>query len=345
MTLTLQQSMMLLAFAADTELTVLHDDEAADEIELYEALTTKVLPSINSGAGTNWKLVWGPWVKTEPYVKWKDYRPTLQRRIVNAMYVAQDGSNFVIGIAGTDFRSAYDWLVEDMNVWELVSWNSVAKKSDSPIKAMISKAAQTGINFLLNGAPKAQVPGKGTTIQNFLAKNVSKGSTLYTTGHSLGGSLSEVMALWISDQNATGNQVTILPYSYAGPTPGNDVFATYYASKLTLQRIWNEVDIVPNAWNSQQMLEYAEKLKLSQINNKGVYATGLVGAAMTMKSREYTQVANGIELASEFNPQYTEFLCQVYYQHIIAYYVLSELPVPDNVISGMPANCSAPGKF
>jgi hypothetical protein len=340
MTWNLQQSMAMLAFSADIGLTSLSGKADVDEATLYGQLQTATA-DINSNAGTNWSVVWGPYIKTEPYIQWASNFPGLKYRIVNAMYVAQDGNNFVIGIAGTDFRSAYDWLIEDMDVWLPIEWSSVASKTKAPAGSRVSRASKNGLDDLLAGVPVApNVPGTGTNITTFLAKNVPTGSTIYTTGHSLGGALSAVMALWIYDMQPAGSGITVLPYSYAGPTAGNDTLATYFDSHLSIQRVWNQVDVVPNAWATTSMNTFLQASKNGPAPPTTAQQIIISAAIKTTSGAKYTQPAgNGIELANNFNPQYTTFFCQLYYQHIIAYYLLLGLPVPSSAV--MPASCSS----
>lgn len=79
------------------------------------------------------------------------------------------------------------------------------------------------------------------------------GLRLDVTGHSLGGALSPVLALYLSENLSGKVQISVFPL--AGPSPGNTEFAAYYGSVLggATERLWNPFDAVPLAWNHESM--------------------------------------------------------------------------------------------
>jgi hypothetical protein len=48
---------------------------------------------------------------------------------------------------------------------------------------------------------------------------------------------------------------TLLPYAFAGPTPGDAAFAGYFQKTIPagLQRIWNAIDVVPHVWDTAHL--------------------------------------------------------------------------------------------
>jgi hypothetical protein len=79
-------------------------------------------------------------------------------------------------------------------------------------------------------------------------------------GHSLGGALAPVMAMYMQDTQATwntaaGSITTIAAYPTAGPTPGNVDFATYVAGRMKANYVsrYNPIDVVPQAWMYSSM--------------------------------------------------------------------------------------------
>ncbi|NEO54423.1 MAG: lipase family protein, partial [Okeania sp. SIO3B5] len=208
--------------------------------ELQEQLKTDITnylntPSIQEDIG-NWELVWGPAIYE---VKNSEYA-------TNAMYVAQNGNQYVVAIAGTNPSSFYDWLFEDANVIKRVNW----PYGDIPasLKPKISKGTSIGLNYLLQ-----DMKSSGKSVLEFLGETVENSDDeieIIFTGHSLGGALSPTLALAAFDQKsewAGEKPFKISVYPSAGPTPGNRDFSTYYDSRLgnSTTRIWNDIDIVP----------------------------------------------------------------------------------------------------
>ena len=79
---------------------------------------------------------------------------------------------------------------------------------------------------------------------------IPAGATIYVTGHSLGGTLAPVVALWMTElPNGLVPQV----YCYAGMTPGNQAFADLFGpgTKLAgrVRRYSNTLDSVPYGWD------------------------------------------------------------------------------------------------
>jgi len=105
------QEMLLLALSADTGITTPTPDACNDAMTLFANLTDTDLPFINAQSGNDWSIVWGPAV-----LSMKNRKGS--QTVVNVTYVAQNSSDgsYAICIAGTDFDSWYDWLVEDGTV-------------------------------------------------------------------------------------------------------------------------------------------------------------------------------------------------------------------------------------
>jgi len=75
-------------------------------------------------------------------------------------------------------------------------------------------------------------------------------AVVYVTGHSLGGTLAPVIALWLTEQP---NKVVADVYAFAGMTPGNRAFANLFATGSPLakrvRRYNNDLDTVPYGWD------------------------------------------------------------------------------------------------
>jgi hypothetical protein len=332
------QQMMMLAYAVDTWLTKLTGNDESDAQNLYSVLSTNILPAMNANAGSNWTIVWGPWVKSEPYTfKWNgSIIPQLQYRIVNAMMIVSDGSNYAISIAGTDFRSAYDWVLEDLSVLQLRKWSDIYPGTKAPSEAKVSLAMHKGYSNLVVATPPANVPGTATTLMQFLG-TIPSASQLFVTGHSLGGALAPVMGLWIADQQSSGGlfpNFAVNVYSYAGPTPGEAYFQSYYDMVIgsATQRIWNPLDLVPNAWNHDLLKTLQAAYNANDPPYKpNVAENALIDGAATVGSTYgYVHVEPDAPSLTNpaFNPDQDSFGAQVFYQHIADYPVLLDVALP-----------------
>src|SRR5579883_36963 len=191
----------------------------------------------------NWKRVWGPFV----YLA----QPPFNKYATNAIYVAQQGSNYVVGVAGTNPKSLHNWLIEDLYVGALADWAEYAE-NDPLLYPKISMGTKIGLDNLLRPHP-----GSSQTIIDFLTNLLNEATQnieILLTGTSLGGALSPVLALALHEKKSTwdpNNRATLKVVTFAGPTPGNFDFAERYRLRLgnTTTRVWNSLDIVPHAWN------------------------------------------------------------------------------------------------
>ncbi len=167
---------------------------------------------------------------------------------VNFAYIAVSKSSgaYCIAIRGTypnPFSPAY-W--DDGN-------------QDNPLGAM--QPWPLGSRFGLSAGPMVSA-GTADAFLNLIA--LSDGSqslqtaieaipgkaTVYVTGHSLGGTLAPVIALWMT---SLANGLVPQVYCFAGMTPGNQPFADLFGpgSKLAgrVRRYTNTLDSVPYGWD------------------------------------------------------------------------------------------------
>lgn len=77
--------------------------------------------------------------------------------------------------------------------------------------------------------------------------------TLYVVGHSLGGALATMFSLYLGDQLTNCN---LQAYTFAAPTAGDKAFAdAFNGQKNAPVCIWNQYDVVPNAWANLKAVE------------------------------------------------------------------------------------------
>jgi hypothetical protein len=282
-----------------------------------------------------WTIVWGPVIYGhDPKSQVWD----------NIMYVAKgenlttNNPQYVVAIAATNPKSVFDWLQEDVNTHNMVPWSST-----NPEQGNISEGTNAGIKIL-----QGMKNSSNLSLLDFLTQEIQKQPKqpieIITTGHSLGGALAPVMALWLYENqtswNPKGKQVKVHTQFSAGATPGDQDFANYYETTepgLDLSsRLWNSLDIVPHAWNTTQLAQIptlyqacniAKSLQISLLVNKQI---------QKVKNCNYqhlnpTTFAMKGQCGIFTKPQTTamkQFLQEAYFQHIQAYFNLLDIEWP-----------------
>lgn len=259
-----------------------------------DTFTTTAPGFFNSLDGSllgDWEVVWGPAV----YVDLAKNMTTGEA--TNSAFVAKSVSNnaYVVAIAGTNFKSVEDWLAEDVSVdpAQRVAWTDfnpaglqilTEQEKDNPIRAMIDAGSALGVsNLVTQLTDPNQQQADMRTLAGFLRQLPStdgylQGSTLYFTGHSLGGALTQVIALYLFAQLEANGWAKIRTLPTAGPTPGNLGFQILYdhtfkpgfdptgfaAVPNWSADVISSGDVVPAAWNN---LTSAFTLNVDQAGN------------------------------------------------------------------------------
>ncbi len=169
------------------------------------------------------------------------WMPDLQGVPDNFMFMATDGlGHYVVAIRGTypnPFSEAY-WNdgSQDSPFGEMVNWPGAQG-------AKISAGTNTGFTNLI-----ALTDDGGKNLIDCLA-DLPANANITVTGHSLGGTLTPVLALHIT--NVSGLKVNAT--SYAGLTPGNKKFADLFGVGTALEgkvrRVYNTLDSVSYGWD------------------------------------------------------------------------------------------------
>jgi hypothetical protein len=275
------------------------------------------------------KLAWGPVVYQAPYSDVAD----------NVVYVVQNTkapNDYTVGIAGTNFASPWDWLIEDGLVGTTVAWSE-----GRPSAGRIALGTSIGLQIVKSLESVPSIPAgsqQALTLEEYFEQQLGDSSgNIYVTGHSLGGALSPVTGLWLNDHKSSWPNATVNVYTFAGPTPGDAAFASYYDGKLgsNTTRVWNQLDVVPHAWAQQAPPELSQIPGLYQ----GLPPKGQVTATKDIKDiigylehisrkTDYTpvdQTAEGFSNPNDYadvsqcTTDLAKFLVQAVYQHINAY--------------------------
>jgi hypothetical protein len=231
-------------------------------------LIEQAMPQIPPIAAPNplWKVVWGPAVFTMPGALYQD----------NMMFVVQnqaDKTQFAIAIRGTNFVSDLDWLMEDLDIPQLIPWPPAlygAAKTGAANTGAISESTSIDLQILL-AMKSRNAKGIEMNLLEFFLKDVTPqfatGINLCVTGHSLGGCVAGTFALYLKENpaswDATKNSL-VCCITFAAPSAGNADFATYSDGQFADQSKqfpgWDQtlgtnfdavrctLDVAPMAW-------------------------------------------------------------------------------------------------
>lgn len=206
------------------------------------------------------EIVWGPAVH-QP-------RPELidadSKRTDALVFISRDRGNgdYFVVFRGTNTVSATEWLLQDFMVQRQVPWSDI-QATAAPKDALVSDGAAKAVKLRLDLKPEGGAPGAGKSLEDELVgllENSQGPCVMHFTGHSLGGLLAPVMALWLTDRlDELGRadlrgKLKLDVYGYAAPTAGNAAFAAYLRSRLVSNtRYANPLDIVPLAWDKDSI--------------------------------------------------------------------------------------------
>ena len=174
------------------------------------------LPKLNL---SNWNVVWGPVAYTVPGGLYQD----------NLVYVVQNSTTnqYVIAVRGTNFISQVDWFLEDFEIVNTMPWPMPGASSNCAAGSAITESTSIDMNLVLG----PNMVSNGDGLLAFLYSKAGGGSIsidICVTGHSLGGVLSNTLALYLLENKKLwgGSNSTVSCISFAAPTAGNDLFAT-----------------------------------------------------------------------------------------------------------------------
>jgi hypothetical protein len=198
----------------------------------------------------------------------------------------------------------------------------------------LSKKKQSGVGLLELLANLAELHGDALE--------------LFVTGHSKGAALAPALALFLSDTQRNeqipvrrhyqwnpNHKARIYCYAFAGPTPGNTAFASYFNQQLgrDFYRYTNKLDIVTLAWQSEQLRTISKVYGDSVKNLPGL---DLLFSEMAdeVEDLDYCHLGEDypldgvpgnqlekhvIEFSGPLQANNTSYLLQELHQHIAAY--------------------------
>jgi len=180
--------------------------------------------------------------------KWiLDWGPALSPDGGNMMYAVKDTSvnpySYAIAVRGTDWCFPFNWK-EDLGAVEFDPY-PYGGTDDS-----ISHGALVGLNYLLGMVDTSTGKSLVTYLNSISQQHPdSSKSSMYITGHSLGGMLATVLSAWFLDVGYS-SKFELTTYTFAAPSAGNQQFVQHYtnifnSADALSYRVVNPKDLVP----------------------------------------------------------------------------------------------------
>jgi len=229
--MTLQNALTNGSFAAMSlaAITYLAETDPSQQKSLMSA----ALSELPTAAGGPWTLEWGP-----------------ANNAGNLVFVALNSSKnvYAVAVRGTvedDVTGFFTDILEDLDALSLVPWLYPQTVTGAQIAS--------GTNIALAQVIAMTDPVTDLGLLDYLRSVISgSDAQVIVTGHSLGGTLTSVVAPWIADQlPKAGNTgtVAVTPYTFAAPSAGNQAFVDYYTKLFpNSYRGVNTLDLAPMAW-------------------------------------------------------------------------------------------------
>lgn len=244
---------------------------------------------------------------------------------------------YTVVIRGTNPLSLLSWSLEDFDVRTAVPFNTIVPTA--PDSALISQGTYYGLAYLA----ELKDPATHKTMVEYLVHE--RPDTVLVTGHSLGGTLVPptfaYLQAWLSENDST---VVMAPFSFAGLSPGNAAFNTYFNGLFDPQLRWrfhNTLDIAPYMWWSLDGLQ-------NVYSANGLSWDWAEGEWLTHKFRQaapfgYAQPAGGWALDGTFDSTYVGdrvWAAQAAHQHHgCTYFGLVSAVVPADTARDFKAVC------
>ncbi|ETS29385.1 putative hydrolase or acyltransferase of alpha/beta superfamily [Photorhabdus khanii NC19] len=296
----------------------------------------------SKATANRFSLVWGPAVFRVGSVDKKT--SVADKKDDHVLFMVKDlktPNDYRIVIRGS--WSDVNWYDENFNVGKTENWSIWDSKA--PTNAKISKGIHVTLDYIINQIKSNNTPGYGESLIDAIDKiALEEGiQNITLTGHSLGGVMASTLGLYLKRRylDKGNNNIRINVCSFAAPTAGNDIFASYtesvfngislpaYESKFL--RIHNRTDIVTLAWYTKGL----EQIKALY----PILYLPVSGFLLLVKDKNYTQLFPDLPFTTPMLDPSPGLIEQIVFQHIDAYakeYGMSFIKINDS--SNPPTN-------
>lgn len=313
-----------------------------DDPELAAAEVSAFLAGFLPGQ----ELVWGPAAHSPDTLVFTHPTDAL-------VFMCRDAASgdYTVVFRGTNPISGYEWLFQDFMIDGQTPWNAVTAfvgelrtgSGGAPDEALVSDGTATALSLRLALTPGQGFPGAGTSLADALvglAGSADGTSRIRFTGHSLGGLLAPVAALWLSERLDDALEGAARPslsvHGIASPTPGNAAFAAYLDSRLPdYDRYANSLDVAALAWAEESMAIlpglYKPTIRMTSIL-KQLYRF----CSRLARGKGYAHAGELVPVPSSVVPVYGDvYSLQMIYQHSVAYLHMLEPERREAIVAGV----------
>ncbi|WP_445494212.1 lipase family protein [Photorhabdus sp. SF281] len=292
-------------------------------------VSANIQKSLESSQATanKFSIVWGPAVFRAGSADKE--KSAIDKKDDHVLFIVQnlhDPNDYRVVIRGS--WSDINWINEDLIVCKTKDWSKWDPKA--PENAKIAYGTNLALDYIINQIKSNNPPGYGESLTDAIDKIALKEGiqNITITGHSLGGILASTLGLYLKRQylDKGNDNIRINVCAFAGPTAGNDIFASYSESVFneTLSagyesdflRIHNNIDVVPLAW----YIKGLEKVK-------AIYPilTATVNTLILLvQDKKYTQIFPDLPFHSEIPTipikSLEDLFTNIGNQHIHAYH-------------------------
>ncbi|EYU15709.1 lipase family protein [Photorhabdus aegyptia] len=257
----------------------------------------------SKATANRFSIVWGPAVFRVGSVDVNKKKSVTDKKDDHVLFVVKDLNNpndYRIVIRGS--WSAVNWFDENFNVGTTENWSIWDSKA--PKDAKISKGTHITLDYVVNQIKSNNPPGYGESLIEAIDKIALEEGVhnITLTGHSLGGVMASTLGVYLKRRyiDKGNNNIRIHVSSFAAPTAGNDVFASYSESvfngtllssyKSNFLRVHNRKDIVTLAWSVKGLEEIKVLYPISTLIVNGFISV--------VKDKNYTQLTPDLAFTS-----------------------------------------------
>ncbi|NHB86402.1 lipase family protein [Photorhabdus tasmaniensis] len=302
-------------------------------------VSENIKKSLESSKATanKFSIVWGPAVFRADSLDFDKKKSVIDKKDDHVLFIVKNlttPNDYRIVIRGS--WSDVNWCIENLKVGITENWSIWDSKA--PEGAKISKGTHIALDYVINQIKSNNIPGYGESLIDAIDKiALEEGiQNITLTGHSLGGLLASTIGLYLKRRyiDKGNNNIRIHVSSFAAPTAGNDIFASYSESifngasissyESNFLRIHNRKDIVTLAWHTKGLEEIKSLYPIFFL---------LIDSLISqVKDKNYTQLSPDLPFTPPaLNPS-PGFIEQLVFQHIEAYakeYGMSFIAVND----------------